>query len=80
MISLFFSPVEDGCCLIEVHRHEEFLKSVILECEKFYFEQYLPALFATVATTDINKENTNNNDENTDYSHSNNKHERANQK
>ncbi|XP_053597208.1 uncharacterized protein LOC103570404 isoform X3 [Microplitis demolitor] len=75
-----FSPVENGCCLIEVHRHEEFLKNVILKSEKFYFEQYLPALFATVATTDINKENTDNNDGNTDNLDSSNKDESANQK
>lgn len=72
-----FSPVEDGCCLIEVHRDEEFLKNVILKSEKFYFEQYLPALFATVATTGNNKENTGNNDENTDNLASSNKEDES---
>lgn len=70
-----FSPVEDGCCSIEVHRNEKFLKSVILKSEKFYYEQYLPALFATVATTDINNKNTSNNDKNTDNLNSSNKEE-----
>lgn len=57
-----FSPIENGSCLIEVHRDEDFLKTVILKSEKFYFEHYLPALYATALTTEnSDKENHNNN-------------------
>ncbi|CAD6229885.1 GSCOCG00012146001-RA-CDS, partial [Cotesia congregata] len=41
-----YSPVEDGSFLIEVHRDEDFLKTVILKSEQFYFQHYLPALYA----------------------------------
>lgn len=60
-----YSPVEDGSCLIEVHRDEDFLKTVILKSEKFYFEHYLPALHATLTTEDSDKENNNSNGDNT---------------
>lgn len=61
-----YSPVEDGSCLIEVHRDEDFFKTVILKSEKFYFEHYLPALYATLTTEDSDKENYNNNVDNID--------------
>lgn len=75
-----YSPVEDGSCLIEVYRDEDFLKTVILKSEKFYFEQYLPALYATLSTEKIDKENINNNGENTDNVDSNDEDETTFQK
>lgn len=39
---------------------------MILKSEKFYFEHYLPALYATLTTEDSDKENNNNNVDNTD--------------
>lgn len=68
-----YSPVEDGSCLIEVHRDEDFLKTVILKSEKFYFEHYLPALYATFTSDDSDKENYNNNVDNIDNVDSNDK-------
>ncbi|XP_074101313.1 uncharacterized protein LOC141528918 [Cotesia typhae] len=61
-----YSPVEDGSFLIEVNRDEDFLKTMILKSEKFYFKHYLPALYATLTIEDSDKENNNNNSDNTD--------------
>ncbi|CAG5083074.1 Protein of unknown function [Cotesia congregata] len=61
-----YSPVEDGSFLIEVHRDEDFLKTVILKSEQFYFQHYLPALYATLTIEDSDKENNYNNCDNTD--------------
>lgn len=41
----FYSPVPASCVTIVVNRNEEFLKNVILKCEVFYFQTYLPAVF-----------------------------------
>lgn len=38
-----YSQVTKGCCTVPVHRDEEFLQTVILRAENFYFNHYLPA-------------------------------------
>ena len=39
----FYSP--EGSCLVEVHRNDSFLSSVILISEEFYFKYFLKALY-----------------------------------
>lgn len=41
-----YSPVQS--CTVTVHRDNEFLKQVLLQCENFYFEHYLIALKDTI--------------------------------
>lgn len=39
-----YFPVENGSCVVEIHRNEKFLREVIAMCENFYFDNCLPAL------------------------------------
>lgn len=39
-----YTPVENGCCCVTVQRNEKFLSVLILKCEDFYFQHYLPKL------------------------------------
>lgn len=46
MCDLFiYSP--SGSCIVRVDRDEDFIKTVILKCEEFYFKYYLPLLYST---------------------------------
>lgn len=58
-----YSPIPDGCCLIQVLHDEDFLKKVISNSEIFYFQHYLPALYM-----EMTKESNIENDENIDTS------------
>ena len=40
-----FSPIKNGSYCVRVLRDETFLKDTVLECERFYFENILPALY-----------------------------------
>lgn len=42
-----YTPIENSSYCVEVHRNETFLKETIGKCEQFYFQHYLPALYAT---------------------------------
>lgn len=55
-----YTPIKNGSCCIEVKRNEKFLQNVILKCDKFYFQNYLPKLIDDVKNKnklDCNKKN-----------------------
>lgn len=41
-----YSPLENGSCIISVHRDESFIEEVILKSEDFYFTHFLPILYS----------------------------------
>lgn len=40
-----YSPIPNGSICISIDRNETFLRTVVLKCEDFYFQHYLPKLF-----------------------------------
>lgn len=43
-----YTPVENGSICITLHRNEKFLQEVVIKCEIFYFQNFLPELYKKV--------------------------------
>ncbi|XP_066595450.1 uncharacterized protein [Prorops nasuta] len=50
-----YTPVKNGSICIPVSRNEMFIKEVILKCEQFYFQNYLPSLCNKVQLENIQR-------------------------
>lgn len=51
---LIYSQINDGYCVVTIHRDEVFVKEAITAAENFYFNHYLPAAYL-VCTEEKNR-------------------------